>query len=61
MNSIDEKYNTFTDLELINEMSKRGDLKIPKAIEEILDAKILHDTVVDVDKMESQVMKILDK
>ncbi len=38
-----------TDFELVDELSKLGNVKVPNAIEEIRDAKILHNTVCDVD------------
>ena len=34
-----------------------GNVKVPNAIEEIRDAKILHNTVCDVDQMENTVKK----
>lgn len=59
MNSIDEKFDKLSDFELIDEMSRIGKLNIPNAIKEIRDAKILHDTVCEVNQMENQVKKIL--
>lgn len=59
MNAIDPAYDAKTDFELIDELSKIGNVKVPNAIEDIRTAPILHDTVVDVDGMEDIVLKIL--
>ena len=50
-------YDSMTDFELVDELSKLGKVKVPNAIEEIRDAKILHNTVCDVDQMENTVRK----
>jgi threonine synthase len=59
MNAIDEKYDSMGDFELVDELSKIGNVKVPKAIEEIRNAEVRHDTVVEVDEMESIVKKFL--
>ena len=59
MDAIDPKYDSMTDFELVDELSKLGNVKVPNAIEEIRDAKILHNTVCDVDQMENTVKKML--
>ena len=59
MNAIDEKYDALGDFELVDELSKIGKVKVPNAIEEIREAKVLHDTVCEVDEMESVVKKFL--
>ncbi len=51
MNSIDAKYDNMGDFELVDELSKIGNVKVPNAIEEIRDAKVLHDTVCEVEDM----------
>ena len=58
MDAIDPKYDSMTDFELVDELSKLGNVKVPNAIEEIRDAKILHNTVCDVDQMENTVKKM---
>ena len=57
MDAIDPKYDSMTDFELVDELSKIGNVKVPNAIEEIRDAKILHNTVCDVDQMETLLRK----
>lgn len=59
MNAIDPKYDAMDDTSLIDELSKLGNIEIPKAIEEIKTAPVLHDTVVKVDEMPGIVLKIL--
>ena len=59
MNAIDAKYDSMGDFELVDELSKIGNVKVPQAIEEIREAKVLHDTVCEVDEMPSVVKKFL--
>ena len=59
MDAIDPNYDSMRDFELVDELSKLGNVKVPNAIEEIRDAKILHNTVCDVDQMENTVKKML--
>ena len=51
MNSIDKKYDSMSDFELVDELSKIGNVEIPQAIEDIRSAEVLHDTVCEVDEM----------
>lgn len=46
MNAIDEKYDKMSDFELVDELNKISGVAVPKAIEEIRTAPVLHDTVV---------------
>ena len=59
MNAIDTKYNTLSELELVDELSKISGTDIPGAIEEIKTAPILHTRVCDTDKMQETVEEIL--
>lgn len=59
MTAIDEKYNELEEFPLIDELQKVSGMAIPKAIEEIRNAQILHNTECDVDKMEDTVKMIL--
>ena len=56
MNAIDGKYALMGDFELVDELSRIGNVKVPNAIEEIRNAKVLHDTVCEVGDM-PQVVK----
>ncbi|MDO5293586.1 MAG: threonine synthase [bacterium] len=55
MEAIDPAYASKTDFELVDELSKIGNVKVPQAIEDIRNAKVLHDTVCDVDEMQNTV------
>lgn len=59
MNAIDTKYDAMGDFALVDELSKLANVKVPKAIEEIRTAPVLHDTVCDKEDMKSVVMKFL--
>lgn len=60
MDAIDkEKYDSMTDFELVDELSRIGHVAVPKAIEEIRTAKVLHDTVYEVAEMPEVVKKFL--
>ncbi|MDE6208489.1 MAG: threonine synthase [Lachnospiraceae bacterium] len=59
MNAIDDKYDSKGDFELVDELSKLGNVKVPNAIEEIRSANPLHDTVCEVNEMEAVVKKFL--
>ncbi len=59
MNAIDPKYDKLSDFELVDELSKIGNIKVPNAIEEIRNAEIRHNNLVRVDEMEAIVKKFL--
>ena len=59
MNAIDTKYDAMSDFELIDELSKVGNVAIPNAIEEIRTAPVLHKTVCDRTEMEAAVKNFL--
>ena len=59
MNAVDAKYDSMTDFELVDELSKIAKVTVPNAIEEIRTAPVLHDTVCDKSEMKATVEKIL--
>ncbi len=59
MKAIDKSYDTKSDFELVDELSKLSGVKVPNAIEEIRSANILHNTICDTDEMKATVCKIL--
>ena len=59
MNAIDGKYDAMSDFELVDELSRIGNVEIPNAIEEIRSAKVLHDTVCEVEQMPQIVKNFL--
>ena len=60
MNAIDQRYDAMGDFELVDELSKIANVKVPKAIEEIRTAPVLHDIVVDAEDMPTIVKKLLN-
>ena len=60
MDAIDKaKYDSMSDFELVDELSKIANVQVPNAIEEIRTAPVLHDTVCDKEEMKAVVMKFL--
>ena len=59
MNAIDPKYDAMGDFELVDELSKIGNVAVPKAIEEIRTAPVLHDHVCDKTEMKAAVKQFL--
>ena len=60
MDAIDKKYDAMTDFELVDELSKIGNAKVPNAIEEIRTAEVRHKTVCEVDEMPKVVKEFLN-
>lgn len=59
MDAIDMKYDSLGDFELVDELSKIGNVKVPQAIEEIRNAEVRHKTVCEVAEMPQVVKKFL--
>mgnify|MGYP004463250619 FL=1 len=59
MKAIDRKYDSMEDFALVDELSKLSNTGVPKAIEEIRTAPVLHDTVCEKDEMKEVVKKFL--
>ena len=59
MDAIDPAYDAVDDFELVDELNNVSKTAIPKAIEEIRTAPVLHDTVCETAGMEDEVKKIL--
>lgn len=59
MTAIDNKYDTMSDFELIDELSNLSGTTVPQAIEDIRTAPVLHDTVCAADQMQATVEGIL--
>lgn len=61
MEAIDaDKYSSMSDFELVDELSMIANVEVPRAIEDIRTAPVLHDTVCEVNEMESVVKKFLN-
>lgn len=59
MKAIDKKYDSMDDFALVDELSKISNTDVPRAIEEIRTAPVLHDTVCEKEEMELVVKKFL--
>lgn len=59
MNAIDEKYDAMGDFELVDELSRIANVKVPGAIEEIRTAPVVHDKQCEVDQMQDVVKEFL--
>ena len=55
-----EKYDSMTDFELVDELSKIANVKVPQAIEDIRSAEVLHKTECDVEDMPKTVKAFLN-
>lgn len=47
------KYDSMSDFELVDELSRIANVTVPNAIEEIRTAPVLHDTVCDKEDMKA--------
>lgn len=59
MNSIDKKYDGMGDFELVDELSRISGTAVPRAIEEIRCAEVVHNRVCEADRMMETVQEIL--
>jgi len=59
MDAIDQKYDSMGDFELVDELSKIANVKVPNAIEEIRNAEIMHNNICEVNEMKDIVKKFL--
>lgn len=59
MDAIDPSYDSMTDFELVDELSRIGNVSVPQAIEDIRSAEVLHKTVCEVEEMQQTVERFL--
>jgi threonine synthase len=59
MHAIDPKYDAMGDFELVDELSRIGNVRVPNAIEDIRSAAVIHDRVCEVEEMPSVVKQFL--
>lgn len=55
MSAIDVKYAGMEDFALIDELSRIANVPVPKAVEEIRNAPVLHDKVIETGEMSDAV------
>lgn len=60
MTAIDQKYDAMEDFELVDELSKIGNVAVPQAIEDIRSAAVLHEHVCEVEDMPKMVKEFLN-
>ncbi|MCR5215555.1 MAG: threonine synthase [Lachnospiraceae bacterium] len=60
MDAIDaKKYDSLSDFELVDELSKVANVAVPKAVEELRTAPVRHNTVCEVNEMTDEIKKFL--
>lgn len=59
MEAIDSKYSSMGDFELVDELSRIANVAVPKAIEEIRTAPVIHENVCEREEMETVVKEFL--
>lgn len=59
MNAIDHKYDAMGDFELVDKLCEISKVEVPKAIEEIRTAPVIHDHVCEKNEMKQTVMEFL--
>ena len=59
MNSIDANYDKQNDFELVDELNRLSNVKVPQAIEDIRTAPVRHNTVCDKEDMLKEVKNFL--
>ena len=59
MNAIDHKYDAMGDFELVDKLFEISKVEVPKAIEEIRTAPVLHDHICEKTQMKQTVMDFL--
>ena len=59
MNAIDPKYDAMDDFALADALSQIANVEVPKAIQEIRTAPVVHDKQCDVDQMQNVVREFL--
>ena len=59
INAINCQYDAMEDFELVDELSRLSGVEVPKAIEEIRKAPVLHDHICDKTQMKQMVMEFL--
>ena len=59
LNAINQNKNNYSDKEALQQISTQLDISIPESIKSLFDANILHDQVIDIDKLEDEIIKFL--
>lgn len=61
LNALNEDDKKYSDLEALTEIAKRLHIMIPVVIEELFNKPIIHDTVIEKDEIEKEILKFLEE
>ena len=61
LNALNENNETYSDKIALEQIAKQLDLTIPKQIASLFDAKIIHNTIIDVENLESEIISFLKR
>ncbi|MEA3384700.1 MAG: threonine synthase [Campylobacterota bacterium] len=59
LNALNENDTKYSDKEALEEISSKLDLKIPEQIDELFGAKVLHNSVIDIQNLEEEIVLFL--
>jgi threonine synthase len=59
LNALNENNLEYSDKEALKEISEKLNLTIPTQINELFDAQILHNTIIDIDRLEGEIIQFL--
>mgnify|MGYP005984054441 FL=1 len=59
LNALKENNEKYADKEALEEISSKYDANLPQSIKELFNSKILHDSIIDKDNIESQIVKFI--
>jgi len=59
LNALNENNETYPDKVALEEIAKQLDLKIPAQIKELFDAEVKHNTIIDVEDLEKEIISFL--
>ncbi len=61
LNALNQNTTKYSDKEALETISKQLNLPIPESISSLFDTKVIHDTVIDIKDLESNIVKFLEK
>ena len=59
LNALNENKEKYADQDALTEISTKLDLNIPKQIEDLFGAEILHDSIIDIKDLENEIVSFL--
>ena len=61
LNSLNENNEIYPDKQALEEISKKLNVKIPSQIQELFDSEVKHDTIINVEDLEKEIISFLSK